>query len=111
MYTVWAAVAAAAAVAVELVWARTGILRRPAYWVTIAITWAFQVPVDGWLTKLSAPIVIYNPKALTGVRFPWDIPVEDFAYGFALVTLSLTLWVRGGGSRRGAGAGYPAGPE
>jgi lycopene cyclase domain-containing protein len=94
VYTVWAAVAVVAVVAIELAWARTGIFRRRAYWITIAITWAFQVPVDGWLTKLSAPIVIYNPKELTGIRFPWDIPVEDFAYGFALVTLVLVLWVR-----------------
>lgn len=94
MYTVWAVVAVAAVVAIELVWARTGLWRRPAYWVTIAITFAFQVPVDGWLTKLSAPIVEYNPHELSGVRFPWDIPIEDFAYGFALVTLVLVLWAR-----------------
>jgi lycopene cyclase domain-containing protein len=94
MYTVWAFVAAAAVVLIEVVWARTGLFRTPAYWITIAITWAFQIPVDGWLTKLSAPIVIYNPAEFSGVRFPWDIPVEDFVYGFALVTLVLTLWVR-----------------
>ncbi|MDQ6782220.1 MAG: lycopene cyclase domain-containing protein [Actinomycetota bacterium] len=94
MYTVWALVAAAGVVCIELAWARTGLFRRPGYWVTLAITWAFQIPVDGWLTKLSAPVVIYNPTELTGVRFPWDIPIEDFAYGFALVTLVLVLWVR-----------------
>jgi lycopene cyclase domain-containing protein len=94
VYTVWAVSAVLAAVLLEVAWARTGILRRPAYWVTIAVTWAFQVPVDGWLTKLSAPIVIYNHRELTGVRFPWDIPIEDFAYGFALITLTLILWVR-----------------
>lgn len=97
MYTLWALVAAAAAVVIELVAVRSGVLRRPAYWVTIAVTWAFQVPVDGWLTKLSAPIVVYDPRQFSGVRFPWDIPVEDFAYGFALVTLVLALWVRLGG--------------
>jgi lycopene cyclase domain-containing protein len=94
MYTVWALVAAAAVVVAELVWLRTGLFRRGAYWVTLAITWAFQVPVDGWLTKLSAPIVVYNPREFSGVRFPWDIPIEDFAYGFALVTLAILLWVR-----------------
>jgi lycopene cyclase domain-containing protein len=94
MYTLWAAVSVAAVVGIELLWARTGLFRRPAYWVTIVITWAFQIPVDGWLTKLSAPIVIYNHSAVTGVRFPWDIPIEDFAYGFALVTFVLIGWVR-----------------
>lgn len=87
-------VAAAGVVGVEVLWARTGIFRRPAYWVTLAIVWGFQVPVDGWLTKLSAPIVRYNPAEFSGIRFPWDIPIEDFAYGFALVSLAIVIWVR-----------------
>ncbi|MGH9077512.1 MAG: lycopene cyclase domain-containing protein [Acidimicrobiales bacterium] len=99
MYTLWAAVAAAGVVTVELAWLRTGIFKMPAYWATLAVTWAFQVPVDGWLTKLSAPIVVYNPAEYLGVRFPWDIPVEDFAYGFALVTLVLVLWLRSATAR------------
>lgn len=103
MYTLWALVAAGVVIAVEALWLRTGLFRRPAYWVTLAITWGFQIPVDGWLTKLSAPVVIYNPKELSGVRFPWDIPIEDFAYGFALVTLVLLVWVRAG-ARPGGGS-------
>ncbi len=102
MYTLWALVAVGVTAALELLVIRSGVFLRPAYWITIAITWAFQVPVDGWLTKLSAPIVIYNPADFSGVRFPWDIPIEDFAYGWALVTLVLSLWVRAGqGYRRG----------
>ena len=54
----------------------------------------FQIPVDGWLTKLSAPIVLYNEQHTTGVRFPFDIPIEDFLFGFALVTAALLLWER-----------------
>lgn len=94
MYTLWALVAAGAVVLLEVRWLRTGLFKTPAYWITLAITWGFQVAVDGWLTKLSAPIVIYNPHEFGGVRFPWDIPLEDFAYGFALVTLVLALWLR-----------------
>ena len=94
MYTLWAVVAAVAVLGLELVWWRTGLFRRPAYWITLVITFAFQIPVDGWLTKLSAPVVEYNPKEFSGVRFPWDIPLEDFAYGFALVTLVLLCWLR-----------------
>jgi lycopene cyclase domain-containing protein len=52
----------------------------------------FQVLTDGWLTKLSAPIVIYNEAHTSGIRFPWDIPVEDFLFGWALVTGVLLLW-------------------
>ncbi len=93
-YSALALVAASAVVVAELVWLRTGLFRRPEYLLTLAIVCAFQVAVDGWLTKLSAPIVRYNPHQLSGVRFPWDIPVEDFLFGFALVTTTLLTWVR-----------------
>jgi lycopene cyclase domain-containing protein len=101
-YGVGAAVSVVAVVGFELAWARTGIFRTRRYWVTLAIVFAFEVLVDGWLTKLSAPIVRYSTPAFGGVRFPWDIPVEDFGFGFSLVTLALVLWVRGG--RAGGGA-------
>ena len=97
-YTILAVVAAAAVVAAELMWLRTGIFRSRSYWVAMAIVVFFQCLVDGWLTKLSAPIVTYNPDENTGWRFPWDIPVEDFVYGFALITLVLILWDRAGDS-------------
>lgn len=95
-YTVAAALGAAAVVAYELLMARTGIFRRPAYWITITISLFFMVLVNGWLTKLSAPIVLYNPDQKTPWRFPADIPVEDYLFGFALLTLVLILWIRAG---------------
>ncbi|MGW6929293.1 lycopene cyclase domain-containing protein [Lentzea sp. NPDC054927] len=79
----------------ELCVLRTGLFKRPAYWVTMVIVLAFQVPVDGWLTKLDAPVVLYADWAISGLRVPWDIPVEDFLYGFAMVTAVLLLWERG----------------
>ena len=93
-YTIGAICAPAAVVVVELTALRTGILRRGRFWVTIAITLAFQIAVDGWLTKLSAPIVRYRPAAISGVRWPWDIPVEDFGFAFAMITLTVALWER-----------------
>jgi len=93
-YTIAALCAPVAVVAAELTALRTGILRRRRFWVTIAITLAFQVAVDGWLTKLSAPIVVYRQTAIAGVRWPWDIPVEDFGFAFAMITMTLALWER-----------------
>jgi lycopene cyclase domain-containing protein len=93
-YTVPAAVAVVAVCAMELAVLRTGLFRRPAYWLSMLIVLGFQIPVDGWLTKLSSPIVIYDDRQLIGVRFPFDIPVEDFLFGFALVTAVLLLWER-----------------
>ena len=93
-YTVPVVLAVAAVCSWELVFLRTGLFRRPAYWLSMLIVLGFQVLVDGWLTKLSAPVVEYNSAQITGLRGPWDIPVEDFLYGFALVTAALLLWER-----------------
>ena len=93
-YTVPAALAAVAVCALELAVLRTGLFRRLAYWLSMIIVFGFQILVDGWLTKLSAPVVIYDNRQITGVRFPFDIPVEDFLFGFALVTGVLLLWER-----------------
>lgn len=93
-YTLPAVVAVVAVVALELAVLRTGLFRRLAYWLSMLIVVGFQIPVDGWLTKLSSPIVIYDQKQTSGIRFPFDIPVEDFLFGFALVTAVLLLWER-----------------
>ncbi|AIJ23416.1 lycopene cyclase domain-containing protein [Amycolatopsis methanolica] len=93
-YTLPSVLAVIAVCAWELAYLRTGLFRKPAYWISMAIVVGFQIPVDGWLTKLSAPIVLYAPEHTSGLRFPWDIPVEDFLFGFALVTAVLLLWER-----------------
>jgi lycopene cyclase domain-containing protein len=91
-YTVLTVIAVVGTVLVELCWLRTGIFRTAQYWISMAIVFAFQVPVDGWLTKLRDPIVIYNPAEMLGLRTPWDIPVEDFGFGYAMVTLTILVW-------------------
>jgi lycopene cyclase domain-containing protein len=93
-YTLPAVLAVLAVCVLETRVLRTGLFRRPAYWISMVIVVGFQIPVDGWLTKLSAPIVLYNEQHTTGVRFPFDIPIEDFLFGFALVTAALLLWER-----------------
>jgi lycopene cyclase domain-containing protein len=93
-YTVPAVVAALAVGALELTVLRTGLFRRPAYWLSMLIVLGFQILVDDWLTKLSAPIVVYDNRQTSGIRFPLDIPIEDFFFGFALVTGVLLLWER-----------------
>lgn len=93
-YTLPAILAVVAVLALEAFAFRTGIFRRPTYWISMVIVFAFMILVDGWLTKLSAPIVLYNEAHTTGIRFPWDIPVEDFLFGWAMVTAVLLLWLR-----------------
>lgn len=92
-YTLPAVIAVLGVCAVELV-LHTGLFRRLAYWWSMVIVLGFQVPVDGWLTKRSAPVVVYDEQHTSGLRFPFDIPVEDFLFGFALLTAVLLLWER-----------------
>ena len=103
-YTIPAVLSALIVAVLELKLLRTGLFRRPAYWLSMVIVIGFQIVTDGWLTKLSAPVVVYAPRAVTGLRGPWDIPVEDFLFGFALVTAALLAWERQGSSGR-AGKG------
>ncbi|MEU4805624.1 lycopene cyclase domain-containing protein [Actinosynnema sp. NPDC023587] len=93
-YLVTAVVSVVLVVAVELFAWRTGLFRKPAYWLALAVVLAFQIPVDGWLTKLTAPVVRYADWTISGLRIPWDIPVEDFLFAFSMVTLTLLLWER-----------------
>ena len=85
IYPSLALVAAVAVVALELLVLRTGVFTKPAYWITMVISLAFMIPVDGWLTKLSDPIVIYRAGDVSGVRPIWYILIEEYAYAFALL--------------------------
>jgi lycopene cyclase domain-containing protein len=93
-YTAPAVLAVVAVCVLEVAVLHTGLFRRAAYWISMVIVLGFQILVDGWLTKLSAPIVVYDERHTAGVRFPFDIPIEDFLFGWAMVTAVLLLWER-----------------
>ena len=109
-YTLATLLTMLAVILVEILWLRTGVFRTAQYWVSLLIMFSFQVLVDGWLTKLSDPIVIYAPESMLGVRFPWDIPVEDFGFGFAMLTLTIVIWKRLNRNDTGTGAGAASTP-
>ena len=100
-YPFLAVLAAVLVVLAELLWFRSGIFRSTAYYLSMLIVLGFMILVDGWLTKLSAPIVIYDDTQTSGVRPIWDILVEEYAYAFALLTLVILLWDRGGREEAG----------
>lgn len=91
-YTAIALASVAGVVAIELGWLKTGLLATKAYWLSMVICYGFMIAVNGWLTKLSAPIVIYDANATSGWRVPWDIPVEDYLFAFTLLTLAMLCW-------------------
>jgi len=76
--------------AVDLVVLRTRLVTRAVFWATYPIIILFQLLSNGVLT--GRHIVIYDPAAIIGLRIAYA-PVEDLFFGFALVLLSLSVWV------------------
>jgi lycopene cyclase domain-containing protein len=90
-YTVAAACGVVLTVALELLVLRTGIFRDRRYWVALAIVGCFQLLVNGVLT--CPPIVSYDRAVILGPRIACA-PIEDLAFGFAMVTTTIALWRR-----------------
>ena len=98
-YTAIAIVGVLAAVAVDRWVARTRLTTTGAWWAAYGIIVLFQLLTNGWLTGRG--IVRYAPDAIIGtdrVGFVGDgriayAPVEDLAFGFALVLTSCSVWV------------------
>jgi lycopene cyclase domain-containing protein len=70
---------------------RTRLVTRVTFWATYPIILGFQLAANGILTGWG--VVRYNPDAILGPRLVYA-PVEDLAFGFALVLTSLSVWVR-----------------
>jgi lycopene cyclase domain-containing protein len=89
-YTVAAAVGVAIAVVLDLAVVRTRLVLGRVFWLTYPIVLGFQLVFNGILT--SRQVVRYAPSAILGPRLV-GAPVEDLAFGFALVLATLSLWV------------------
>jgi lycopene cyclase domain-containing protein len=87
MYTLLSLCAATIAIIVDQL-LKTKLLLQPKYVLFLGIVGIFKFFVNGYLT---AHIVLYNSQQILGLRIG-TIPVEDFIYGFALVTLCISLW-------------------
>ncbi|WP_375498216.1 lycopene cyclase domain-containing protein [uncultured Jatrophihabitans sp.] len=94
-YTLAALLGVGIAALLDLVVVRTRLLLRKAFWTAYAIMVFFQLVVNGLLTGLG--IVRYRHNQIIGVHIAYA-PIEDLFFGFALILLTLTLWVRAGRS-------------
>ena len=105
-YTVAALLGVAGALVVDLAVLRTRLVTRVVFWATYPIIITFQLLSNGILT--GRHIVIYDPAAIIGWRLAYA-PVEDLLFGFAMVLLTLSVWVwlgrRGVQREPAAGAG------
>ncbi|GAB2940785.1 hypothetical protein GCM10027280_31640 [Micromonospora polyrhachis] len=89
-YTVAALLGVVGAVLVDLFVLRTRLVRHAVFWATYPIIIFFQLISNGILT--GRDIVRYDPEAIIGLRVVYA-PVEDLLFGFALVLLTLSVWV------------------
>ena len=87
-YTILAFLSVATIFAIDTL---TGIrlFKKGLFWLFISIIAVFKLIVNGYLT--GSEIVIYNPKFFLGLRIG-SIPVEDFLFGFSMVSLSIICW-------------------
>ena len=89
-YTVAAALGVLGALILDLIVLRTRLVLSVVWWVTYPIVLAGQLVSNGILTGRG--VVRYNPDAILGLRVVYA-PVEDLAFGFALVLTALSGWV------------------
>lgn len=59
------------------------------FWIFWAVMAALTTMVNGYLTW--RPIVRYGAEFFLGIRV-FTIPVEDYLFGFALITMNLIVW-------------------
>lgn len=69
----------------------TRVLARKEFWIFMAVMVVFETAANGYLT--ARPIVQYGAGHYLGMRLG-TIPVEDYLYGFAFITMVVTLWER-----------------
>ena len=68
---------------------RTRLVLGRVFWLSYVIVLGFQLAVNGVLTGRG--VVRYDPAAVIGWRVA-SAPVEDLAFGFALVLATLAAW-------------------
>ena len=98
-YTAIAVLAVLAAVVLDRWAARTRVTATGTWWAAYAIIVFFQLLTNGWLTGRG--IVRYDADAIIGgerIALLGDgrlvfAPVEDLAFGFALVLTTSVAWV------------------
>jgi hypothetical protein len=103
-YTVIAVIAVIAAVVMDLYILRTKVLKSKVFWVSWAIIVPFQLLTNGLFT--GSRIVRYDGAAIIGNTTPEVgrpeffgagriayAPVEDLMFGFALIVMSISVWV------------------
>lgn len=101
-YTAIAAVSVVVVVVADLALLRTRMITRKEFWIAYAIMLGFQFVTNAVLTgtqtvQYSDDTIIgvgndQGPPPFVGEGRLFYAPVEDVAFGFALILLTLALW-------------------
>jgi len=87
-YTLLAVLSVLLAVTLDFV-LRTKLVLNKKFWVFWAVMFVLIFVFNGYLTW--RPIVIYGESFYLGIRL-FTIPIEDFLFGFSLITSNIVLW-------------------
>jgi lycopene cyclase domain-containing protein len=88
-YTVTAVLGVLFSLALDCCVLRTRLVGRRAFWLSYAVLLGFQLLVDGVLA--GRHVVRYDAHTIVGAHLFYE-PVEDLAFGFALVLQTLCWW-------------------
>ncbi|MFA5231957.1 MAG: lycopene cyclase domain-containing protein [Candidatus Omnitrophota bacterium] len=69
--------------------AGVGIFKQKLFYLFLIIILGFKFLVNGYLT--GSGIVMYNKQFFLGIR-AGSIPLEDFLFGFSMVSLGIIFW-------------------
>ena len=92
IYPTLAVTAAVAVVLVELVLLRTGLFRDRAYWISMAICYRVHDPRRRLAHEALGPDRALPAGGHQRLSPIWDIPLEEYAYAFALLTAVMLTW-------------------
>ena len=90
-YTGLAVLTLVTALLIEFMVLKTGLLKRPQFYIAYAIVVFFQLLTNGYLT--GREIVLYDSDVILGLRIAFA-PLEDLLFGFSLVFLTMAVWTR-----------------
>jgi lycopene cyclase domain-containing protein len=91
MYTLLVAIAVVVVIVVDLVVTRSRILATGRFYFAWGILVFFQLLTNGWLTGRN--IVMYDEAQIIGLQIAYA-PIEDLLFGFALIVMTVSVWVR-----------------
>lgn len=87
-YTIISVISVLVVIALDLI-LKTKLVTSRKFWIFWGVMFVIIFIINGYLTW--RPIVTYGNEFYFGIRL-FTIPVEDFLYGFSLLTGNIIIW-------------------